>query len=67
VTNVVAGARCRGRGGVAVGVETDQFRADVDGVGAVEVHVLVVGGPDMGEHLVVDLPAGVAEAVTARP
>jgi hypothetical protein len=40
---------------------TGQFCVDVDGVGAVQVHVLVVGGPDVGEHLVVDRPAGAAQ------
>jgi hypothetical protein len=42
---------------VAVGVELGELAVDVDGVGAVEVHVLVVGGPDVRQHFVVDLAA----------
>jgi hypothetical protein len=50
---------------VPVGVELGQFAGEVDGVAAaVEVDVLVVGGPDVGEDLVVDLSAG---AAIARP
>jgi len=46
---------------VAVGVEAGELGVDVDGVGAVEVYVLVVAGPDVGEHLLVDPTAGVAQ------
>ncbi|HUK73216.1 MAG TPA: hypothetical protein VLW50_31455 [Streptosporangiaceae bacterium] len=43
-------------GSVAVSVELGEFTIDVDGVGAVEVHIAVVGGPDAGEYLLIDLP-----------
>ena len=38
---------------VPVGAELGGLAVDVDGVGAVEVDVLVVGRPDVGEHRVV--------------
>jgi len=41
---------------VAVGVEPGELAVDVDGVAAVEVHVLVVGGPDVSQHGVIDVP-----------
>ena len=42
---------------VAVGVELGELAVDVDGVGAVEVDVLVVGRPDVGQDRVVDVAA----------
>lgn len=39
------------RGPVSVGVELGEFAVDVDGVGAVEMRVLVVGRPDMRDDL----------------
>jgi hypothetical protein len=44
-----------------VGVEGGEFAVDVDGDGAVKVDVLVVAGPDVGQRLVVDPPAGGAQ------
>src|SRR5664280_3506464 len=50
-----------GRGGwdvaewaVSIGVELGQFTVDVHGDGAEEVDVVVVGGPQVGQHLVLD-------------
>jgi len=48
---------------VAVGVEFGEFVVDVDGVRAVEVHVRVVGGPDVDEQFVVDLAYKSAQSV----
>jgi hypothetical protein len=48
---------------VAVGVEFGEFVVDVDGVRAVEVHVRVVGGPDVDEQFVVDLASNSAQSV----
>ena len=38
---------------VAVSVGLGQLAVDVDGVGAVDVHVLVVGRPDVRQRLIV--------------
>jgi transposase len=52
---------------VAVGVEFGEFVVDVDGVRAVEVHVRVVGGPDVdGSSLSIWRPS-LRRVSTARP
>src|SRR6266536_3775478 len=49
------GGGCRGaQRPVAVGVELGQLPVDVDGVGAVEVDVLVVARPQVRQDLLVD-------------
>ena len=42
----------------AVGVELGELAIDVDRMGATEVDVLVMGGPDVRQHGVVDIPPG---------
>jgi hypothetical protein len=44
-----------------------EFAVDVDGMGAVEVDALVVGGPDVGQDRVLDGPAARRSAATAKP
>src|SRR6266566_5951104 len=60
-----AGSLVLGRGAaqrtIAVGAEFGELAGDVDGVGAVEVDVLVVGRPDVGQDGVVDVAAGAAQ------
>jgi hypothetical protein len=41
-----------------VGVELGELAVDVDRMGAVEVDVLVTGGPDVRQRGVVDIPPG---------
>jgi len=56
LTTVVAHrAGARAQRPVVVGVEFGEFAVDVDGTGAVDVHVLVVGRPDMCQEFVVDV------------
>jgi hypothetical protein len=52
---------------VAVGAELGEFAGDVDGVGAVEVNVLVVGRPDVGQDRVVDVAPGAARRGDGQP
>jgi hypothetical protein len=63
VTGRLPGGRGAGcaQGPVAVGVELGELAGDINGVGAVEVDVLVVGGPDVGQHGVIDVPPGTPE------
>jgi len=46
----------RRKGSVAVGIQPGQIGVDVDRVGAVQEHVLVVSGPDVAQNLVVEVP-----------
>ena len=52
---------------VTVGIKPGEAALDVDGVGAVKQHVLMVGGPDVRQGLVIDVPAGGAQGGQARP